>query len=83
MSNLTFIVDGEKVLSRNLRIISDGVKNMTNEFKSIGELVKRSAEKNIESGGSESGGKWKPLSPKTVRMRQKRQGYYKAAPNGA
>jgi phage gpG-like protein len=83
MAYLEFRVDGDKVLSRNLRIIADSVGDMRQELGQIGDLVRTSAVENLESGGSEGGGKWKPLAPKTVRMRAKRQGYYKNAPAGA
>jgi hypothetical protein len=80
MAMLEFIVDGQKVISRNLRVLADGIGNMTKEFKQIGELVRSSALDNLESQGSEGGGGWKPLAPKTQRMREKRLGYYKNAP---
>lgn len=83
MAFLEFRIDGEKTLSRNLRILADGVGDMGEEFKKIGDLVRSSAVDNLEAGGSEGGGQWKPLAPKTVRMRQKRQGYYKNPPQGA
>jgi len=35
MAVLTFEIEGEKVLSRNLRILADGIKDMSKEFKDI------------------------------------------------
>lgn len=35
MAVLEFQLEGQKVLSRNLRILADGVQDMQNEFKDI------------------------------------------------
>lgn len=83
MASLEFRVDGEKVLSRNLRIIADGITDMAPEMGKIGALVKADALENMASQSSEGGGAWKPLAPFTVAMRAKRWGYYHRAPNGA
>lgn len=83
MALLTFELDGQKVLSRNLRILADGIQDMQPEFKEIGDMIEKSAQANFTNEGSESGGKWKNLSPATVKARQKRQGYYKNSPSGA
>jgi hypothetical protein len=56
---------------------------MRPEFKEIGDMIEKSAQTNFETEGSEGGGKWKSLSPATVKARQKRQGYYKNSPSGA
>lgn len=53
MAILQFSVDGEKVLSRNLRILADGVGNMAEEMGKIGDLVRSSAIENMEGQGSE------------------------------
>jgi len=83
MARLEFELEGQKVLSRNLRILADGVKDMQTEFRQIGDLIEGSAKKNFENQGSEGGGKWRPLSAATVKARQKRTGHYKKAPSGA
>lgn len=59
MAMLEFIVDGQKVISRNLRVLADGIGDMRTEFAQIGELVRSSALDNMESQGSEGGGGWK------------------------
>lgn len=83
MAFLEFRVDGEKVLSRNLRIIADDVWDMQKELWQIGELVRVSARENIDRWWSETGGKWKPLSQRTQEMRAKGRWYYRNAPSGA
>ena len=72
MARLEFQIEGQKVLSRNLRILADGVKEMQTEFREIGDLIEKSAKGNFENQSSEGGGKWKPLSAATVKARQKR-----------
>lgn len=49
MAYLEFRVDGEKVLSRNLRILAEGVKDMKQELGDIGQLVRRSAVDNLDA----------------------------------
>lgn len=83
MAVLEFQIEGQKVLSRNLRILADGVQDMKNEFKNIWNLIEGSAKSNFESEGSEGGGKWKSLSAATIKARQKRSWYYKKSPSGA
>lgn len=51
---LQFQIDGDKVLSRNLRILADGVTNFTSEFRKIGDVLEKSGSQNIDSGGSET-----------------------------
>lgn len=83
MAVLTFEIEGEKVLSRNLRILADGIKDMSKEFREIWNLIESSAKSNFENEWSEGGGKWKSLSPATIKARRKRQWYYKNPPSGA
>lgn len=83
MYSLEFQIDGEKVLSRNLRLIGETIRDLEPEFRQIGQVVRESAIENIDKQGSEGGGGWKPLSQRTQEMRAKRRGYYRAAPNGA
>lgn len=51
---LQFQIDGDKVLSRNLRILADGVTDFSSEFRKVGEMLERSGSENIDSGGSET-----------------------------
>jgi len=83
MAVLEFQLEGQKVLSRNLRILADGVQDMQKEFKEIWKTIESSAVSNFDTEGSEGGGKWKSLSPSTVKARQKKTWYYKKASNGA
>ena len=72
MAVLSFQLEGQQVLSRNLRILADGIEDMRPEFKEIGDMIEKSAQTNFENEGSEGGGKWKSLSPATVKARQKK-----------
>ncbi len=83
MAVLSFQLEGQQVLSRNLRILADGIEDMRPEFKEIGDMIEKSAQTNFENEGSEGGGKWKSLSPATVKARQKKTWYYKNSPSGA
>lgn len=76
MYALEFQIDGEKALSRVLRITGEAISDMKPAMAQIGQVVRESAIDNIESQGSEGGGKWKPLSQRTVEMRRRGQGYY-------
>lgn len=70
--SLEFSIDGDKVLSRNLRITADAIKDMEPAFRQIGQVVRESAVDNITAQGSEGGGAWKPLSQRTVEARSRR-----------
>ncbi len=50
MALLTFTVEGDKVLSRNLRIVADSITDFRKEFGRIGQLVKASALENLSAG---------------------------------
>lgn len=80
---LEFHVDWHKSLSRNMRILADGITSMKTEFAQIGQLVVQSSERNMKDQWSETGGRWKQLSPKTVQARSNRSGWYKATPDWA
>lgn len=81
--DLTFEIDGQKVLSRQLLIASQEIKSMRPEFKKIGQTLERSALENIQNQGSEWGGKWKPLAPATVQARAKGSRGYKGKQKAA
>lgn len=49
MYKLEFHIDGDKVLSRNLRITGDKIQDMRSEMAQIGQVIRESAIDNIES----------------------------------
>lgn len=83
MYRLEFQIDGDKVLSRNIRVAGDKIRDMRVEMAQIGQVVRESAIDNIDNQGSEGGGAWKPLSARTVKARSERRGNYRQASNGA
>lgn len=83
MYKLEFHIDGDKVLSRNLRVTGEKIQDMRSEMAQIGQVVRESAIDNIDDQGSEGGGQWKPLSQRTIKARSERRGYYRNSPNGA
>lgn len=82
MYRLEFQIDGDKVLSRNLRLTGEAIADMSPEMAKIGQVVRESAIDNVDAQGSEGGGKWQPLSQRTQNMRRRRQGYYARAGSG-
>lgn len=80
---LEFSIDGNKDISRNLRIAAEKMGSMKPAMYDIGNLVRAGALQNISQQGSESGGKWKPLSQRTLEMRRRRRGYYRNAGSGS
>lgn len=73
MARLEFLIEGEKVLSRNLRVLADGIKDMKDDFQKIGDLIEATAKENFENQGSETGSSWKKLAPSTIESRTKRR----------
>lgn len=53
MAKLDFYIEGQKALSRNLRILADGVTDMKVAFSSIGKIIEKSSKSNFEQQGSE------------------------------
>lgn len=53
MAKLDFYIEGQKSLSRNLRLLADGVTDMKVAFVKIGEVIEKSAKSNFEQQGSE------------------------------
>lgn len=83
MAKLTFEIEGQKVISRNFRILADEITEMKPEFEEIGQIMLDGSLDNFETEGSETGGKWKNLAPATIMARKKRLWYYKNAPSWA
>lgn len=81
---IAFSVSGMTQLSRNLRIVADGIsRNGMKDFHS--DAIDKVEEKSLEifeKGGQnvKKSPKWKPLAPSTKNARQKRWGYYKKTP---
>ena len=80
MAILKFSLEGQELLSRNLRILADGITSMRPEFNTIGETIISGVNKNFSDEGTELG-KWAPLAASTRAARAKRTGYYKKAPS--
>lgn len=80
MALLSFEIEGEKVLSRNFRVLADDIKSMRPEFQEVGKAIMESAQRNFDNQGTETG-KWKSLAPSTKKAREKRTGYYKKTPS--
>ena len=72
MAILSFEIEGQKVISRNFRILADEIKAMKPEFEEVGQIMLDGSLENFETEGSETGGKWKPLAPATIMARKKR-----------
>lgn len=79
MAILKFNLEGQELLSRNLRVLADGITSMRPEFNKIGDRIISGVNSNFSSGGTELG-KWAPLAASTKAARAKRTGYYKKAP---
>jgi len=76
MALLNFEIEGDKVISRNFRILADEITELKPEFRQVWQVVITGAKGNFEKQGS-SIAKWKKLSQTTLKARKKRQGYYK------
>lgn len=49
MYRLEFQIDGDKVLSRNIRVAGDKIRDMRVEMAQIGQVVRESAIDNIDN----------------------------------
>jgi len=47
---IEFQLDGDKVLSRNIRLLANNITDMQSEFNQVGKLVVDKAKKNIDQG---------------------------------
>lgn len=81
MALLNFEIEGDKVISRNFRILAVGIKSLLPEFRKVWQTVITGAKGNFDKQGSATA-KWKGLSQETLRARKKRQGYYKKSSVG-
>lgn len=80
MAMLKFNLEGQELLSRNFRILADGITKMRPEFWQIGESIITGVNKNFSSTGTELQ-KWAPLAASTKQARANRTWHYKKAPN--
>lgn len=80
---LTFIVNWEKQLSRNLRIFAVNIWNLQPFFKDSVDIVHERSNSIFKSSWSnvEKSPTWKPLSQSTLKARSSRKGYYRQSPS--
>ena len=67
-------MEGERVLSRNLRVMADNISDYSPVMEHIGEDIKASTLSNFDTESSEREGRWADLKPETIR--QKRRQWY-------
>lgn len=82
MAQIRLVIDGQVQLSRNLRVFSNSMSDMSDFYRdAVGVVEKRTDEvfggkgKNVEKGA-----KWKRLAESTEKARSRRWGYYKNEP---
>lgn len=80
---IKFVVEGQTQVSRNLRILADAIPNLREWFDDALDIVDSRTHALFMAQGAtaEKGPPWAALSPKTLRAREKRWGYYKRTPN--
>ena len=80
---LTFTVNGDVQLSRNLRTLITQLPNMAEFYSDALDIVEKRSDDIFASKGTnvEKSDKWKDLAPSTKKARDRRWGYYKKSPN--
>lgn len=80
---ITFKVNWQEQLSRNLRTLVTQLPNMGEFFKDALDIVEKRTDEIFASKGTnvEKSDKWKDLSPSTKKARERRWGYYKKNPD--
>lgn len=83
MAEVSFEVDGEKQLSRNLRVFARNMKNTQRFNKEAIDIVEQRSMEIFEKQGSnvKKAPVWKGLSDRTLKARRERTGYYKRPPS--
>lgn len=83
MVEISFSVNGEKQLSRNLRVLATNVANMQWFFKDSLDIVHKRSDSVFKSKWSnvEKAPKRKWLASRTQQARDRRRWYYKRTPN--
>lgn len=67
--NLTFEVEGEKLLARRFEVLQDTVKDWSGTFSEIGEELVKTYQLNFQAQGMMLEKPWAPLSPKTIEQK--------------
>lgn len=80
---LTFTVNWQVQLSRNLRTLVTQLPNMGEFFKDALDIVEKRTDEVFASKWSnvEKSERWKDLAPSTKRARERKWWYYKKTPN--
>lgn len=83
MAQISFEVQGHKQLSRNMRVLAERLPRMHEFFSdAIGIIGDRTdevfASEGVNLGKTQP---WAPLSPRTLKARERGWGYYKNTPN--
>jgi len=80
---LTIDVQGQRQLSRNLRLFADELHNLGDFYKEAIDIVKARSDSLFADkwANVEKWPKRKPLAASTNNARENRRGYYKNAPN--
>lgn len=66
---LEWDIEGEKQLSKRLRITSDGIKDFSKPFQQTKDYLISAFEKSFDSRGSNIGVSWPPLSASTIKQK--------------
>lgn len=64
-------MEGERVLSRNLRVMADNISDYSPVMEHIGEDIKASTLSNFDTESSEREGRWADLKPETIRQKRR------------
>lgn len=80
---ITFSVNGEEQLSRNLRVLVSDLWDMQSFFEETLKIVEKRTDDIFKGKWANVAKwpKWKKLSPATIKARDKRRWYYKQTPN--
>ena len=83
MPQMKFSVDGHVQLSRNMRVFAEDMKQMHEFFRDAIDIIEARTDQIFAAQGNniEKAGSWAPLSPKTLKARERGWGYYKQTPN--
>lgn len=80
---ISFNVNGQQQLSRNLRVAVTQLPKMKEFFQEACDIVSEKSDSLFKAQGTnvEKNPKWKNLAPSTVKARQMGWGYYKNKPS--
>lgn len=77
---LEFKFEGEKLISRNFRILADDITDMSSEFRAVWKRLIQWVNDNFKQEWTQTG-KWQNLASSTEMARSRKWGYYKRAAN--